>query len=962
MRALGIEDFPRFFESVHGQRPFDWQVRLLGEIDESDWPDCVAAPTGAGKTAVLDVALFHLAVEMSQKTEPRRAPMRVVFAVDRRVIVDQAYERAKKLALELSEAVTGLMRDVAEALGAPLHVEELRGGVPREDDWARAPNQPTILCTTIDQVGSRLLFRGYGVSESMAPVHAGLLGQDALILLDEAHLSAAFHETLGHIGRHRTRVTEPSPAPWKACALTATPSGNVSRVFHLDSNEREEKSIARRLKAKKNVTLIETKADFGSQEHIKVLADAAESFVTPGASIAIVVNRVALARAVWAEFARNGHEAILLTGRARPVDRDRLVAEYGPRLLSGRDSNTGDPLFVAATQCIEAGADFDFDAMATQIAPLDSLRQRFGRVDRLGLRSPTASAIVAAASEVSSKAVDRLYGDRLRRTWTWLVSKAEALDDAHTVDFGPDRMDALVENERSVARDASAEPKSAPVLRAADIDFLAITNPRPHPDPHLPLFLHGDARVEADVSIVWRADLDDPLDEDTAARIIAHLPPKSGEALPIPIWEARRWLLGTARGDVSDVEGDEASEAVDAERGRTALRWRGPDDEGTRLTGSVELRPGDLIVVPSSRGGCDAFGWDPQGTGFVTDVADAVAAPYRSRRAALRLHRTLWRDLSVDAWNVVLDSLAEHRDSSGLKVGRALIGAFSDWPSDADDHTAVQALCSRLRQFTKTRVEIHWPYESRADAGNPAGAIFVAPFGLPELRADLAPTEPVTDGGDAGSFRSASLGLAEHVGQVEAKVGSFAKGVGLPAKLRETLAFVARWHDAGKADPRFQAYLAGVSAPSEELLAKSGRPISGREAELRLSSGLPRGWRHEALSVRLAAQELDSNDSRLDPALALFLVGTHHGQGRPFFAHRDPWDGHRRMVAGRHLDPGAGPERLDFDWHGRDWAGLFDELKSRYGAWGLAWFEAIFRLADHRASEDAELRSKGDAG
>ena len=105
-------------------------------------------------------------------------------------------------------------------------VERLRGGVPLEHDWARTPTQPTILCSTVDQVGSRLLFRGYGVSNRMQPVHAGLLGEDSLILLDEAHLSEPFLQTLQAV--HEIGGANVTPV-----VLTATPGACYERPFQL---------------------------------------------------------------------------------------------------------------------------------------------------------------------------------------------------------------------------------------------------------------------------------------------------------------------------------------------------------------------------------------------------------------------------------------------------------------------------------------------------------------------------------------------------------------------------------------------------------------------------------------------------------------------------------------------------------------------------------------------------------
>jgi CRISPR-associated endonuclease/helicase Cas3 len=233
---LTADEFADFFCAVHGVAPFPWQSRLLNHLASgSDWPSVLDLPTGSGKTAALDIAVFHLALEASRGIT-RRAPLRIAFVVDRRLIVDDAFKRAERLARRLAEGTEAIVRKVATVLrqlageeAKPLLTRRLRGGVPREDDWARTPVQPTILCSKVDQVGSRLLFRGYGISDSMKPVHAGLLGSDCLILLDEAHLSEPFRQTLFGIKKLRGN----DEAPWQVALLTATAGSADGERFGL---------------------------------------------------------------------------------------------------------------------------------------------------------------------------------------------------------------------------------------------------------------------------------------------------------------------------------------------------------------------------------------------------------------------------------------------------------------------------------------------------------------------------------------------------------------------------------------------------------------------------------------------------------------------------------------------------------------------------------------------------------
>ena len=254
-------EFDAFFEAIHEVSPFPWQSRLAQELCTTNvWPEVLDLPTGSGKTACIDVALFHWLVSAS-RGRPSDAARRIAFVVDRRIIVDEATERARKIRAAIADATSGVLGEarqvlMASARDAVIGVFALRGGVARERNLVRDPLRVSVVLSTVDQVGSRILFRGYGVSDGMRPMHAGIFGTDTLLLLDEAHIAEPFKQTLEAVVREQARaeISSLGPKSLRWAQLSATPSDEQrhTRVFSLSGEDRvpsDPQAPARRLEA-----------------------------------------------------------------------------------------------------------------------------------------------------------------------------------------------------------------------------------------------------------------------------------------------------------------------------------------------------------------------------------------------------------------------------------------------------------------------------------------------------------------------------------------------------------------------------------------------------------------------------------------------------------------------------------------------------------------------------------------
>lgn len=1005
MTALSADEFDDFFSSLWSEEgrprtPFQWQRdlvrRVLAEGDRP-WPEAIALPTAAGKTACLDIAVFALAAQADRiGTEiPVTAARRIFFVVDRRIIVDEAHERADRIAAKLHGAQDGILRVVSDNLRkiargetsgfeneTPLAVHALRGGMYRSEAWARDPLHPTIVASTVDQLGSRLLFRAYGRGPGMWPVYAGLASHDSVILLDEAHCAQPFMQTLQAVERYRSWATASLGRSFFPVVMSATPPTGLD-VFEDTSDEPSdpEHPLGRRQLAHKRASMEVIASAKGTRAYsilAEALARAAEDMADETLrAIVIFVNRVATARAVRTLLGKkHGENAVLLTGRMRPIDKDDTVLQQLKplRAAESQDRHLSEPRFVVATQTLEVGADLDFDGLVTECASLDALRQRFGRLNRMGRPIEARAAILVQGDQARNSDDDPVYGSALANTWTWLNDQK---DDHGEIDFGIAHLARCLPEGEALAR-LNAPSPDAPVMLPAHVDRWAQTAPVPAPTPDVALFLRGPREGAADVQVCWRADIEVQTREERASAIeaIALCPPSSSECLPVPIGVFRRWMAGLAIEDQSgDVEGVGPDAGGDFDEGQHAVcpivRWHGRDTVPEDVVDDPRsIRPGDVVVVPISAQGWQALGDLPPRVGedpARLDVGDRAHLTARAR-AILRLHPRLvgaWpacrgKDLALALLAKPLDELAAEPDEFIASLREVLSLLAEPETPYAPQWTWLGESAQALHREGRRR---SFKRALRVIGGQ--SLVITGQTVLPDRRAQADTFSDEDDTSASGIARpsGAPVRLSDHLPGVAAFARRFANGCGLPPALADAIERAGLLHDLGKADPRFQALLRGGNSWAvDDMLAKSGEmyrtPAAFRAA--RAASRYPHNGRHELLSVRLAESVpvLLPEDDELRE-LVLHLVASHHGYCRPF--------------APVVFDEGAPAVAFEFDGHKFQWQGptklerldgrvaeRFWRLIRHYGWWGLAWLEALLRLADHRRSEYEASHDDGE--
>lgn len=127
-----------------------------------------------------------------------------------------------------------------------------------------------------------------------------------------------------------------------------------------------------------------------------------------GKSVLVVCNIVARSQQVYDylvdALGLEDIQVVLLHGRFDV--RDRLGKEQIVRNAVGSKSSQHRPIVLVATQAVEVSLDIDLDTLYTDPAPLESLVQRFGRINRRRLQSDLAPVHVFRSPDDGQKIYD----------------------------------------------------------------------------------------------------------------------------------------------------------------------------------------------------------------------------------------------------------------------------------------------------------------------------------------------------------------------------------------------------------------------------------------------------------------------------------------------------------------------------------------------------------------------------
>ena len=942
--------FEKSFRALTGYDAMRWQLRLfMQHFQEGDLPDSVSIPTGLGKTAVMAIWLIAFAWQAKAGNKPK-LPRRLVYVVDRRAVVDQSTSFAEQLRENLEKPEAAELRAALGFLvGRKLAISTLRGQFVDNREWLEDPSQLAIIVGTIDMSGSRLLFEGYGVSRKMRPYHAGMLGADALVLLDEAHLVQSFEALLSEIAanannrygaslgaQHAAQLHSNFIPKFQLLPLSATGRSRTATPFSLQEKDfRESGRIVdaetnKRLSAKKHLILQE----LGDRKLEDALAEQAWALSEAGTEpvrVIVFCDERKIAEQVRAALeklvkGKSIKERIELFVGARRV-RERAKAQTDLQALGFLADEGGEqtqPSFLVATSAGEVGVDLDADHMVCDLVAWDRMVQRSGRVNRRGGEGRQAEIVVVfepepkppelkanadekarkkhqAALEKHNKEVE--VGQKTKKPFGGALKKSAGED---YFDVSPEalwRLSEKVRTDETLAKliaDASTQPRLRPALNRALVDAWAMTSLPEHTGrPEVAPWLRGWADEEPQTVVAWRKYLPvrsgTPASKKEIERFFEAAPLHVSETLETESWRVMKWLK--ERAAKLDKIPDEDRKLKENDVVAMLLKIDGS------LVRSVKL--GDLLGDTKDKGAkklLDEIERDIKGKSLVMD------ARFGGLQSGLLKNDINDAPLTAD----------DNNDN--------------EWMESGDGKPVIRFRILERSEESDETTEKDWRESLRFDLERPADGEVTRWLSVQKWRNTSS-----NENDRAISRRSQSL--VEHQSWAAKRAEEMGKRLKLPDDYVCVLSIAARLHDEGKKGRNWKR-----AAFVEEHARKLGIPGQPLAKTLKFNWRLLEGYRHELGSLPYAKDDAEFKklqEKNEDLAeLVLHLIAAHHGYARPLISTDGCEDAPPSVLEDR----------------AREVALRYARLQKHWGPWGLAWWESLLRAADAQASRDNDER------
>lgn len=525
-------NFSNAFQSLTGHTPFPWQTELHARFASGEFPSTCMLPTGLGKTSIIPIWICALA------KNPHVVPRRLVYIVNRRTVVDQATAETERMRENLSkdqslfDSLRALCPHRSEDI--PLAISTLRGQFADNREWCSDPARPAVILGTVDMIGSRLLFSGYGIGFKSKPLHAAFLGQDSLLVHDEAHLEIPFQVLIESIRQEQERF--PDLKPIRTIELTATTKN--TDIFKLIPEDYQTPAIQQRIHAKKSLRF-HSEAD--PKKIPARIAEIALEHRDSHRAILIFARSVEAVEEIAERLSKQKQKYETLTGTIRGKERDRLVkTPVFKRFL--RDAvHEDETVYLVCTSAGEVGVNISADHLVCDLSTLDSMIQRFGRVNRFGERDDSRIDVVHPADFANKKTKENDKNNE----------KAKASDKNVDLEI---RIPKTLEILRTLDGDASphalsqidgktreaAFASTPDIFPATDILFdawsLTSIRDRLPGRPQVEPYLHGKKTWEPPVTqIAWREEvalIDEKLRlQNDPGYLLDHYPLKNHEIL-----------------------------------------------------------------------------------------------------------------------------------------------------------------------------------------------------------------------------------------------------------------------------------------------------------------------------------------------------------------------------------------------------------------------------------------------